>query len=152
MFIGIDRAAGIWIRSERSEPPNSSTSTRLPPSADRRSASTQPAEPAPTITKSNCSTARAISVRRLDGAEIDVDALQLRVVLDRRLAVLAAEAGLLGAPEGQLDRGHVVVVDPAGAGLQPRDGAVAAREVLREDAGRQPEGGVVGARDDLILV
>jgi hypothetical protein len=48
MFIGIDSAAGIWIRTERSEPPNSSSSTRDLPSSVSRLANTQPAEPAPT--------------------------------------------------------------------------------------------------------
>jgi hypothetical protein len=50
MFIGIDSAAGIWMKGERSEPPNSSSNTVLRPSSLRRSASTQPAEPAPTTT------------------------------------------------------------------------------------------------------
>jgi hypothetical protein len=48
MFIGIDSAAGIWISSERSEPPNSSSSTREFSSSVSRFAKTQPAEPAPT--------------------------------------------------------------------------------------------------------
>ena len=50
MFIGIDSAPGIWIQTERSEPPYSSSSTLSRPLSVRRSASTQPAEPAPTIT------------------------------------------------------------------------------------------------------
>jgi hypothetical protein len=50
MFIGIDSAEGIWMKIERSEPPYSSSSTLCRPSSLRRSASTQPAEPAPTIT------------------------------------------------------------------------------------------------------
>ena len=50
MFIGMDSAVGIWMKIERSEPPYSSTSTVDLPSSLRRSASTQPAEPAPMIT------------------------------------------------------------------------------------------------------
>ena len=50
MFIGIDSAVGIWMKTERSEPPDSSSSTVCLPSSVRRFASTQPAEPAPTIT------------------------------------------------------------------------------------------------------
>src|SRR5687767_8971828 len=111
MFMGIDRAAGIWISTDRSDPPNSRTSTRLRPSAESRSASTEPADPAPTTMKSNVSMSRGgtgtlPSVRCFDAAEIDVDALELRVVLDGGLAVLPAQARELGTPEGQLDRGH----------------------------------------------
>ena len=50
MFIGIDSAAGIWMKIERSEPPNSSTSTLLLPSSVSRLGEHEPAEPAPTIT------------------------------------------------------------------------------------------------------
>ena len=50
MFIGIESAVGIWIHRERSEPPYSSSSTLCLPSSLRRAASTQPADPAPTIT------------------------------------------------------------------------------------------------------
>jgi len=50
MFIGIEKAAGIWISGPMSLPPRSSTMTACRPSALSRSASTQPAEPAPTMT------------------------------------------------------------------------------------------------------
>ncbi len=50
MFIGMDSALGIWITTEASEPPNSSKSTVAVPSSVSRFASTQPADPAPTIT------------------------------------------------------------------------------------------------------
>src|SRR5579863_3333389 len=43
----------MWIHGSRSFPPASSSSTDLFPSAVRRLASTQPAEPAPTTMKSN---------------------------------------------------------------------------------------------------
>ena len=49
MFMGIDRAVGIWTRMWRSEPPASSSSTRTSGSWLSWSASTQPAEPAPTM-------------------------------------------------------------------------------------------------------
>ena len=46
----MESALGIWMNTERSLPPASSTSTLLRPSSLRRFAITQPAEPAPTIT------------------------------------------------------------------------------------------------------
>jgi len=49
MFIGIDSALGIWISTEESEPPYSSTRTVAVPSSVSRFASTHPAEPAPTM-------------------------------------------------------------------------------------------------------
>src|SRR6476660_3028666 len=58
------------------------------------------------------------SIRGLNRGQRHVDALELRIVLDRCFAVLAAEAGTLCPAEGQLDRRHVVVVDPAGAGFE----------------------------------
>ena len=45
----MDRAAGIWTKIDRSDPPYSSKSTVERPSSVSRSASTQPAEPAPTM-------------------------------------------------------------------------------------------------------
>src|SRR5690606_8760566 len=78
------------------------------------------------------------SIRRLDVAEFDINALQLRVVLDRGEAVLASQAGLLVAAERHLDRGHVVVVEPAGPGLQPGDDPVAALQVAGKYTGGQP--------------
>ena len=48
MFIGIDSAVGMRIRRFMSEPPASSSATLTAGSSDRRAASTQPAEPAPT--------------------------------------------------------------------------------------------------------
>ena len=50
MFIGIESAEGICTKIERSPPPNSSRSTVFAPSSVRRFASTQPADPAPTMT------------------------------------------------------------------------------------------------------
>ena len=48
--IGMESAEGICTKIERSEPPYSRSSTEFLPSSVRRSASTQPAEPAPTMT------------------------------------------------------------------------------------------------------
>ena len=42
--------AGVWMNGESSGPPASSSRTRTVGSAESRLASTQPAEPAPTIT------------------------------------------------------------------------------------------------------
>jgi hypothetical protein len=50
MFMGMDNAEGICMKMERSDPPYSSNSTLHRPSALKRSASTQPADPAPTMT------------------------------------------------------------------------------------------------------
>src|ERR1700733_3090906 len=51
------KPAGMWIQRSRSLPPASSSRTVVLPSAVRRLASTQPAEPAPTTIKSNSSVA-----------------------------------------------------------------------------------------------
>ena len=66
-------------------------------------------------------------------------------MLQRRHAVLVADAGFARAAKGHLDRRHVVVVDPAKPRLEPRGDAVRTREVAREDAGGQSEAAVVGA-------
>src|ERR1041384_326376 len=70
---------------ELSLPPASTSRTEFPLSALRRVASTQPAEPAPTIMKSNSSMRRS-GVAVIDGAELGV--FQHTV-----LAILAAHAG-----------------------------------------------------------
>src|SRR5437868_14929614 len=54
-------------------------------------------------------------------------------------SVLASQPRELHATEGQLDGGDVVVIDPAGAGLQPRDHAVSPSEIMGEDPGRSEE-------------
>src|SRR6266478_3104950 len=86
-----------------------------------------------------------------DVAELDIDALQLRVVLDRGDAVLAADAGLLAAAERCLDRCDVVVVDPAYSRLEGGDNAVRTRQVAGEDPGGEAELRIVGAADGLRL-
>ena len=50
--IALVSAAGIRMKGDLSDPPASSSNTLLPGSADRRLASTQPADPAPTMMKS----------------------------------------------------------------------------------------------------
>src|SRR5438128_1570396 len=92
------------------------------------------------------------SIWRLDIAEGDIDALELGVMLDSRARILAAEAGELVAAEGQLDRRDIVLVDPAGAGLELSDDPVAAGQVGGEDAGGKTVLGVVRPGDDLVLV
>src|SRR6266446_6360716 len=87
-------------------------------------------------------------IRGLDVLHGDVDALELRVVLDCGTAVLAPETRGLVAAEGQFNGRHVVVVDPAGASLELRDDAVRTRQVGGENSGRQSELGLVGAADD----
>src|SRR5262245_55479529 len=119
MPIGMESADGICTKIERSEPPYSSSSTVCLPSSVRRLASTQPADPAPTITKSKTSPLMAPPtqagkvaplpagieadvrekrrrrlfanklVRRIDVALRDIHALQLGVVVHRRATVLA---------------------------------------------------------------
>ncbi len=49
MFIGIDSAVGMRMKMLRSLPPASSSRTVVSGSSVRRFASTQPAEPAPTM-------------------------------------------------------------------------------------------------------
>ncbi len=82
---------------------------------------------------------------------LDIDRFQLGVVVERGERVLAADAGLLEAAEGDFDRREIVVVDPAGAGLQVSDDAMRPRQVAGEDAGGEAELGVVGASDHLVL-
>src|SRR5688572_24835153 len=55
---------GMWIHGERSSGPASSSSTLWRPSAVRRLARTQPAEPAPTTMKSGCGMRRILPTRR----------------------------------------------------------------------------------------
>ena len=62
------------------------------------------------------------------------------------------EARHLHAAERQFDRRYVVVIDPAGAGLQARDHAVRASQIVGEYAGRQAEFGGIGALDDFVLL
>src|SRR5262245_1125573 len=57
-------AAGMWISCLRSGPPASTRATRQSGSAESRFARTQPAEPAPTITKSYIGSSGRIRVDR----------------------------------------------------------------------------------------
>jgi len=65
-------------------------------------------------------------VGTVDLAELDIDALSPRVVLQHGQAVLAPQARVLHAAEGHGHRGDVVVVDPADSGLQASDHTVGA--------------------------
>ena len=65
---------------------------------------------------------------------------------------LAAETALLEAAERQPMTEHAVVVDPDGAGPQPRIIAVRAADALRPDAGGESVGRVVGDPHRLLLV
>src|SRR5258708_19331171 len=82
---------------------------------------------------------KAYLIRSLDILQGDVDALELRVVLDCGTAVLAPETRGLVAAEGQFNGRHVVVVDPAGASLELRDAAVRTRQVGGQDSARHSE-------------
>ena len=73
-------------------------------------------------------------------------------MFDRGQPVFAPEAGGLVAAERKLDRGDVVLVDPARPRLQPRDHAMRARDVGGEDPGGQPEFGRIGAGHHLVLI
>lgn len=58
-----------------------------------------------------------LSEVRLDLAQIGVDRLGLREVIDGLQPVLASDAGLLVAAERHLRRADIVVVDPDRSGL-----------------------------------
>src|SRR5215211_3602012 len=147
----MDRAPGIWMRIERSDPPCSRTRTLFLPSALSRSASTHPAEPAPTITKSKDKLISSRSIRCLNRRERHIDALQLGIVLDRRFAVFAADAGTLYTAERKLDGRDVVVIDPACAGLQPGNNPVASGKILGENAGGEAVFRRVRSFDNLVF-
>ncbi|ENN86115.1 hypothetical protein RHSP_32539 [Rhizobium freirei PRF 81] len=92
------------------------------------------------------------SIRRLYRPHADIDGLQFRIMLQCRQRILAAEAGLLGAAEGNLHRGEIVGVDPERAGFELVDDAVGTGEVGSEDAAGKAEFGGIGAGDHLGLV
>jgi hypothetical protein len=71
-------SAGTWIVSRVSSGPASSRSTRTEGSSVRRFASTQPALPAPTMTKSNVSADRIDGVEVMAGTVIYLSALAIR--------------------------------------------------------------------------
>src|SRR5581483_3091883 len=79
------------------------------------------------------------------------DGLGLQVLVEALGAVLAADAGLLVAPEGE---GHVEaqVVHAHGPRPDAPGDLHAAGEVGAEHAGREAEVGVVGDPDGLVLV
>src|SRR6185312_5022726 len=58
------------------------------------------------------------------------DGFQLGVKLNARAAMLAAEAGLLVAPEGHVRIHRVVAIHPDGAGADPGDQALNRREIV----------------------
>lgn len=60
-----------------------------------------------------------------------IDRLDLRIERKGCQRVLAADARLLDAAEGDFDRRQVINVDPAGSGLQLADDAMRAGEVAR---------------------
>src|SRR5262245_32514892 len=91
-------------------------------------------------------------VRALHRTELDEHALQLRVVLDRGLSVLVADARFLHAAERHLDWRDIIVVDPADSGLEPVGDPMPAREIAREHTGRKPEPRRIGALYHLIRV
>ncbi len=63
--IAAPTAAGMWMKGWLSRGPASISATRTSGSADRRLASTHPAVPAPTITKSKVSSERSFIYRAL---------------------------------------------------------------------------------------
>src|SRR5262249_16007463 len=73
-------------------------------------------------------------------------------MLDRRAAIFPSEPRHLDAAERQLDRGDVVVVDPARSGLQLRTHALRGPEVIGEYAGGEPELGRIGASHPFVLI
>src|SRR5215213_2053744 len=79
--------------------------------------------------------------------EVNPDALDLRVHLQRVLAHLAAVAGLFEAAEGRGGVEHIEGVDPDGPGVNLPGEAVRADDVARPDARRQAVDGFVRLLD-----
>src|SRR5215212_7027567 len=84
-------------------------------------------------------------------AHLHPDALGLRELVERRLAEVAAVAGLLDAAVGDRRGHHLVRVDPDRADAQRARRTVRAREVVRPDAGGEPVLDVVGDAVGLLL-
>ncbi len=80
------------------------------------------------------------------------DRLELTVVFNRRLGVLAPHTGVFGSPKGCLDRRVVVGVDETGARLESGRHPVRTRQVAGKDPCRQTEFGIIGPHHDLGLV
>ena len=74
------------------------------------------------------------------------------MVEHRLLAEIVADAGILGAAEGQGGVQHIVDIDPDIAGLEPPDEAMDAADVARPDAGTEAIFGIVGIFQCLGLV
>src|SRR4051812_16582543 len=107
----------MWMKMSHQESgrPASSTSTLESGFSLRRFASTHPALPPPTITKSY---SVFISERRRQGAQLHVNGFHPRIMVQRLEPVFAAQAGAFHAAERDFHRRHVVGVDPAGAGVE----------------------------------
>ena len=78
--------------------------------------------------------------------------LQLRVVLDRPLGILAPDARHFVAAKWNLDRRDVVCVDPAGTGLELPDYAMSSVQIVGKDACGQSVVRVVGPLDDFLFL
>src|SRR5919198_5669875 len=79
------------------------------------------------------------------------DVLDLEVLLDPLEAALAADAGLLDAPERSAGVRHHALVEPDHAALEALDHAQTALQVARVDVGDEAVLRVVGRRDRLLL-
>mmetsp|Transcript_34092 Transcript_34092/g.61455 ORF Transcript_34092/g.61455 Transcript_34092/m.61455 type:complete len:545 (-) Transcript_34092:51-1685(-) len=79
-----------------------------------------------------------------------VDRLDLGIVGEGVLTLLASDTRGLEASEGNGGIEEVVAVDPNGTGMEAADEGVDGVEVLREDAGGKTVVGGVGASDHLI--
>src|SRR5262245_26901701 len=87
---------------------------------------------------------RSLNLRKPAGStQLDRYRLDFRVVLQRGLTVLSAEAGHLEAAKRRGGVHHVVAVDPHRSGLDLAGEQVRLVDVLGPDGRRQAVGGVV---------
>jgi len=89
---------------------------------------------------------------RLDGGLLagNVDSLDLEVLVESLLAVLAADTALLVAAEGKLGAGSTVLVDPDSTSLEVLGDVEGSVERLGVETGSETVLGVVGLLDDLV--
>src|SRR5262245_6155692 len=98
-------------------------------------------------------TASTIHASRINpSAQINPNALDLRVQIESRGAQLAAVTGLLVAAERRCCIERMIRVHPDCAGFQLLRHAMCTLHVVRPDTGGEPEHRVVGKGDGLVFI
>src|SRR5690242_20238147 len=105
------------------------------PPARRRGAAAAPAVSGALPVAAGMSSSSVMASSASLSAQVEPRRLQLRVAVDRVEALVAAEAGLLVAPERHGDVGRIEGVDPDDAGPDCPRQAMRAVDVARPDSG-----------------